>query len=49
MEKILEEEDECSIVFDVLLQDIAMRDYGWTSVDFKALVHHYDLVDLEEN
>jgi hypothetical protein len=49
MANLLEEEDECSIVFDILVQDIAFRDYQWNSVEFKALVNHYDLVDLDEN
>ena len=49
MANLLEEEDECSIVFDILVQDIAFRDYHWNSVEFKALVNHYDLVDLDEN
>ena len=36
------------IVFDVLLQDIAMRDHNWSSVHFKALVQNYNLVEEAE-
>jgi len=40
----LTEEDECVIVFDAFVCDIAQRDHGVDCEDFKALIRKHGLV-----
>jgi hypothetical protein len=44
LEQEIQEADEVTIIFDVLSQDIAKRDFGWTNVDFKALMTHHNIL-----